>query len=161
MCYTTDVIGSCAFGLECNSFKEPDSLFIKYGQKVFTRNTMDQIKDIFTNSFPRLALQLRLKSTSTDVSNFFRNVVNETVSYRERNNISRKDFLQLLIDIKNCKDEETFQINGKLTLFNTSLIGFRNTVYCNVTISENFFLISVYFSLHKHTEYLFSNWTVS
>lgn len=33
--YTTDGIGSCAFGLDCNTLKNPDSDFRKYGDKIF------------------------------------------------------------------------------------------------------------------------------
>lgn len=35
--FTTDVIGSCAFGLDCNSLKNPNSDFRKYGDKIFQR----------------------------------------------------------------------------------------------------------------------------
>lgn len=35
------------------------------------------------------------------VSDFFMNVVKDTVEYREKNNIDRKDFMQLLIQLKN------------------------------------------------------------
>jgi cytochrome P450 family 6 len=51
-------------------------------------------------------------------------MVEETVNYRERNNITRKDFLQLLIQIKNkvnLEDEnEILEVNGQENLENKS-----------------------------------------
>lgn len=35
--FATDVIGSCAFGLDINSLKNPNSDFRKYGDKIFQR----------------------------------------------------------------------------------------------------------------------------
>ncbi|GLV39532.1 Cytochrome P450 6a9 [Carabus blaptoides fortunei] len=55
---TTDTIGSCAFGLDCNSLKDPDTEFRRYGKK-------------------------------------------QTVEYREKNKVHRRDFLDLLIRLKN------------------------------------------------------------
>ena len=38
---------------------------------------------------------------STDVEDFMKSVVSQNLEYREKNNISRKDFFQLLIQLRN------------------------------------------------------------
>lgn len=48
-----------------------------------------------------------------DINDFFMKVVDDTVEYREKNNYSRNDFLQLLIDIKNNKDGQAAEHRGK------------------------------------------------
>ncbi|KAJ8936054.1 hypothetical protein NQ318_004955 [Aromia moschata] len=104
--FSTDVIGSCAFGIECNSFKEPDSSFRIYGKKVFEETALEAIKGHFCNNFGALARLLGIKMISTDVSNFFTKMVEDVVSYREKNNVIRKDFMQLLIDLKNKNNDD-------------------------------------------------------
>jgi cytochrome P450 family 6 len=51
-------------------------------------------------------------------------MVEETVNYRERNNITRNDFMQLLIQIKNKvkldEDNESFEQSDLGTLENNS-----------------------------------------
>ncbi|CAH0555970.1 unnamed protein product [Brassicogethes aeneus] len=110
--FTTDVIGSCAFGLECNSFKE-DSEFRRYGKKVFQSSYSKMAKMNFAGAFPGLARMLNVKISQQDVSDFFINVVRDTVKYRKENNVTRKDFLQLLIDLEK---EDTDGDSNSLTL---------------------------------------------
>lgn len=112
-CYTVDVIGSCAFGLECNSFKEQDSPFLKYGKKVFNIQPLQQIITMFTLTFPNLSKILHLKTLPTDVAKFYYDVVSETVDYRLKNNSTRKDFLQLLLDIKEDHGDPTGETKGE------------------------------------------------
>ena len=113
-CYTTDIIGSCAFGLECNTFKEEDSPFRKYGKKVFTTTTFRRLQFTFAINFPKIAHVLNLRTVPKDIADFFTKVVRDNVAYREKNNYSRKDFMQLLIDLKNNKlaQEEGYQHDG-------------------------------------------------
>ncbi|XP_018578417.1 cytochrome P450 6a2-like, partial [Anoplophora glabripennis] len=99
--FSTDIIGSCAFGLDCNSFEEPNSPFRVYGKKVFRPTALDQINILISFSFPNLARILGIRIVKKDVSDFFIKVVEDTISYREKNNVSRNDFMQLLLEMKN------------------------------------------------------------
>ncbi|KAL7026342.1 hypothetical protein ACKWTF_013875 [Chironomus riparius] len=96
--YMTDVVGNVAFGLEMNAISKPDSKFRQMGRKVFkTRNFMAQVL-LFTN-FRNLARLLGIRLFPKDVSDFFREIVKETVKYRRENNIERNDALNLLMKI--------------------------------------------------------------
>ncbi|KAI7815466.1 cytochrome p450 [Rhyzopertha dominica] len=101
VCFTTDVIGSCAFGIECNSFKDQNNPFRKYGNLIFENTVLDNLKEMFMFCLPELSLLLRFKVIKPQASDFFMKLVNETVNYRKNNNYIRNDFLQLLIDIRN------------------------------------------------------------
>lgn len=110
--YSTDIIGSCAFGLECNSFEDPNSAFLQNGRKIFQRSTLENLKNMFMMSFPYLASFLGLRLLSKDVSDFYYDIVRKTVTYRKKNNVVRPDFLQLLIEI--LQDDEDSHYTGKL-----------------------------------------------
>nr|CAH7754535.1 unnamed protein product [Callosobruchus chinensis] len=100
--FTTDVIGSVAFGLECNSLKDPNSTFRKYGKKVFEPSFIRRIKMWVMLFTPKHVLKkFGFKSTDADVEKFFLSTVKDTIRYREQNNIFRKDFMHLLIQLKN------------------------------------------------------------
>lgn len=100
--YTTDSIGSCAFGIECNSLKNPDSEFRRQGKKNFEPGTLESIKLLGVLMLSRKVLTaLRVKQTNSEIEKFFMNIVKETVEYREKNNVQRKDFMHLLLQLKN------------------------------------------------------------
>ncbi|XP_030388364.1 cytochrome P450 6a2 [Scaptodrosophila lebanonensis] len=98
--FTTDVIGTCAFGIECNTLRTPETDFRKMGQKAFTETRHGPAITAFQFSFPALARRLRMRAIPQDVHEFFMRLVAETVLYREKNNIKRKDFMDMLIELK-------------------------------------------------------------
>jgi cytochrome P450 family 6 len=122
--YSTDIISSCAFGIQCNCLKTPDAEFRQWGKKIFDPSIRNIVAGFLLQFFPRLLSVLRLDPIDPKVSKYFRNMFEETVNYRERNNITRKDFLQLLIQIKNkvnLEDENEFlEVNGQGNLENRS-----------------------------------------
>jgi cytochrome P450 family 6 len=99
--FSTDVIASFAFGLQCNCLKNPDAEFRKWGRKIFETNIKTGIRDLATFVAPALASILKIPFVPRDVTHYFKKMVEETVEYRENNNVKRNDFIQLLIQMKN------------------------------------------------------------
>ncbi|KAK9874852.1 hypothetical protein WA026_005668 [Henosepilachna vigintioctopunctata] len=106
--FTTDIIGTCAFGIECNSLENPDNEFREKGRKAFQvpNKASSSIFRLFLDKSPKLIKFLNIKLVPQDINDFFMSVVKNTIEYREKNNVSRKDLLQLLIDMKNKKDDK-------------------------------------------------------
>lgn len=99
--FTTDVIGNVAFGLESNSLKDADSMFRKMGLKFFHFDRIRQLKALMVISFQTIAKTLKIGFTPKDVSDFFIATIRDTVDYRKKNKIERKDFLDLLMKVNN------------------------------------------------------------
>lgn len=94
--YSTDVIGSCAFGIECNSLEEEISRFHEMGKSIFTVNGF--FKNQFCTTFPNLAKRLGIKLYPKWLTDFYIDVVRKTVNHRDANpSEQRKDFLNQMM----------------------------------------------------------------
>ncbi|BFG06192.1 cytochrome P450 6a2 [Drosophila madeirensis] len=111
--FTTDVIGTCAFGIECNTLRTPITDFRTMAQKAFTEMRHGQLLTFFIFSFPQLARKLRMRTIPEDVHQFFMRLVNDTVAVREKENFKRHDFMDMLIEMKQ---------KGRVTLDNGEVI---------------------------------------
>ncbi|XP_076273991.1 putative cytochrome P450 6a14 [Rhynchophorus ferrugineus] len=102
--FTIDIVGSCAFGIECNSLEHFDNIFIKYGRKVFERK---RLRLMLLQLLPwNVLAYFGYKSDGRDVSRFFSDFVARTIAYRETNAIYRKDFLQLMLETNDPGEEK-------------------------------------------------------
>ncbi|GLV36767.1 Cytochrome P450 6a2 [Carabus blaptoides fortunei] len=99
--FTTDIIGSCAFGIDCNCLKMPNTDFRKYSQMALAPRGVDKIRVLLSFFFPNVSRFFKIAMIPPIVSKFFIGTVAETVKYREENNIIRKDFMHLCIQLKN------------------------------------------------------------
>lgn len=108
--FTTDVIASCAFGLDSNSIKNPDSEFRQHGRNIVENISLWRlIKMRIAMTFPWLIKLKIIGRFSLPSSDFFFKLTGDTIEYREKNGVIRNDFVDLLIKIKNNKsllDEE-------------------------------------------------------
>lgn len=99
--YFLTITGTCAFGINCNSLTDPNAEFRTMGKRVFDLPGSIMVKHFFMSSFKHLAIALRMRGVHKDVSTFFLGIVKETVEYREKHNVKRNDFMDLLIQLKN------------------------------------------------------------
>nr|XP_017007361.2 LOW QUALITY PROTEIN: probable cytochrome P450 6a14 [Drosophila takahashii] len=110
--FTTDVIGSCAFGLECNSLQDPNAEFRAKGRMIFERRRHPKLIQAFLFTNAKLAKKLRMKIFPDDVTEFFMSAVRNTVDYRLKNNIKRNDFIDQLIELRAENEEAAGKGNG-------------------------------------------------
>ncbi|KAG6800701.1 cytochrome P450 6a14 [Apis mellifera caucasica] len=98
--FTTDVIGSCAFGINTNSLLEEDSEFRRMGKKIFSPSLKLMIGNICKVFFPSLYEVIGNIFTMKDVDEFFINLVSDTMKYRKDNDTVRSDFINMLMQLK-------------------------------------------------------------
>lgn len=74
-CYSTDIIGSCAFGLNCNTFKDLDSPFRSITNKIFSKTIWETLTLIIAINFQDLGSKwIITKFKRNIIVHFFRNV---------------------------------------------------------------------------------------
>ncbi|KAK9696324.1 Cytochrome P450 [Popillia japonica] len=102
--FTTNVIGSCAFGLECNCcncFKNPNNEFRHYSRKFFEGGIGSVLRTTLTLSFPSICKKLGVIVFPKETTKFYMDVIQNIIDFREKNDVKRNDFVQLLLNIKN------------------------------------------------------------
>ena len=98
--FTTDVIGTCAFGIETNALKNPNAEFRTMGRNVFSPGPFRSTMALISEVLPQIRKILPVNPMRPDVADFFRKMFNDNVQYRENNKVVRHDFLDLLIQLK-------------------------------------------------------------
>jgi len=80
--YTTDVIASCAFGINGNSLKDPDAEFMRNIRTVFMFSVTTGLAMLTSFFAPFIKSLFRLKFMDDKTNNYLRQVVWSTVEYR-------------------------------------------------------------------------------
>lgn len=111
--FTTDVIGSTAFGINCNSLANPDSEFRRMSKRIFGGSLMNLLRQFVVFFMPKISKSLNIKDTDPEVEEFFLGMVRDTVQHRIANNVTRNDFLQLLIELKKKGSEDATEYTKK------------------------------------------------
>lgn len=98
--YSTDVIGTCAFGIKMNAISDRSSAFRMYGKKMLAPSFKSFARIVCQMISPRLFRALRFQDFSRDSVNFYRSVVRDTFAYRETNDLDRQDIVHYLMRAK-------------------------------------------------------------
>lgn len=146
--FTMDVIGSCAFGIECNSLFGEQKQFHEMGLKVFKEPRHSRLVVMFFSTFKRLAKALHVKTVRDDVSEFFLGVVRDSIATRKSQNLLRNDFMDILIKLMKNGSNDNDLDNDGLTMnevaaqaFVFFLAGFETSstlmTFCMFELSQN------------------------
>jgi cytochrome P450 family 9 len=126
--FTVDIIATCAFGIEVNSFENPGNEFYDLAMRVMNRGGLKSLlKFIGFKLFSKLMKFMKIELMEREVSSFFRSFVNDSFEHRRKNKIVRNDMINLLIEAvdyspKHWTNDEI--IAQCMTFF---LAGFRTT----------------------------------
>lgn len=94
--FATDVIGRVTIGIECNTLNSPTELreMAKLAMQPYLKYPWNSL----TIAYPGFSRLLGLRKHPRVVSDFFVNIIAQTIQYRQENPGPRNDYLQLLID---------------------------------------------------------------
>lgn len=99
--FTTDTIGRCAFGLDCNTLADSDSAFRRTGRDIFTPTRRSTILNfVRLIGLGRLLDVFRIRGMPSRIYDFFDNLFRTTIEQHESGETNRNDFVALLVKLK-------------------------------------------------------------
>lgn len=110
------VIASVAFGIDVDAIKDPNNEFRVCGRKIFETNFKNGFRMVLNYFAPKIMTFLRMKCVDESVEKFIISVVKQNLEYREKNNVSRKDLFQLLMQLRNSgtvQSDDQWETDGK------------------------------------------------
>ncbi|XP_058056469.1 probable cytochrome P450 9f2 [Anopheles bellator] len=96
--FTNDVIATCAFGIQVDSFRDEQNEFFRYGKDI-TNFSRPQVflKMMAYQVFPSLMARLQVDLFDRQHVAFFTDALRQSVAARERHGIVRPDMVHLLM----------------------------------------------------------------
>ncbi|KAH8396590.1 hypothetical protein KR215_000901 [Drosophila sulfurigaster] len=114
--YAIDIIGSVIFGLDVDSFSSPNNEFRACSDTLLKNGSvLMKIHNMCVFIFPPLARLMNRLGYENEVLTRLRDIMRRTIEFREKNNVVRRDLLQLLIRLRNTgkigdDDDEVWNI---------------------------------------------------
>nr|QRY28566.1 cytochrome P450 CYP6CY6 [Sitobion avenae] len=99
--YSTDVIGTCAFGLKLDAINDDESPFRKHGKSIFAPSLRQLFRELCVLISPALVKLVRVKDFPKEATDFFHAAFKETMTYRLENKIVRNDLVHCLMQARN------------------------------------------------------------
>ncbi|CAH1395676.1 unnamed protein product [Nezara viridula] len=110
--FTADVTASCGFGIEPQALKNPDWEFSDIGREFFDPNKMNMLIILLRFSIPHVFYWLKLGTVTNKVRHFFLSTTEKILHQRRSTGVVRKDFVQLLLQLK---EKGTVEIDSRET----------------------------------------------
>ncbi|KXJ75238.1 hypothetical protein RP20_CCG012089 [Aedes albopictus] len=102
-----EVIGSCAFGIEVDSFNDPDNEFDRAAKYLMSQSDIRKVaRFLLVMVLPKICKVFGMELFDEKYKRLFRRLVSETMLNREKDGISRPDLIQLLLLARRGKLED-------------------------------------------------------
>lgn len=98
--FSSDAVGSWAFGLKLNTFKNENSEFRMHAKKIFHPTIKQMLIHLLTSICPRLAKAFKLHHCQSDSSKFFHSMFSDVIKFRNENQVIKHDLTQTLLDAR-------------------------------------------------------------
>lgn len=98
--FTTDMIGTTAYGLQVNSLNDPNAEFRRHGRRIFESSARRAIDFVVLFFAPYLAKPLRSRMFRRETEDFLRSAFWTTINHRMQSGAKRHDLIDLLIELK-------------------------------------------------------------
>lgn len=115
--FTTDIIGTCAFGIDCNTLAGENQDFLEMSKRVFKPVKSKLWRRLLTTIYPDLSRWLGLKSLDETVSHAYYTMIRQTVDLRRNSGLVRNDFLQLLLELETSGELSFDQMAAQMFVF--------------------------------------------
>lgn len=102
--YTTDVVSSCIFNADAESFTKEKPVIREMGRRIFQVTPYLMIMFMLYAFLPFLSKIKKIKFVPTDVEDFFIELIGQAVEQREKDQIKRDDYLAYLLSLRSKKE---------------------------------------------------------
>lgn len=132
--FTTDVVSTCVFAMDAESFTKEKPEIREVGRRIMKPDFSIILKFMLYGIFPILKKFVKFTFLPKDIEVFFTDLMNQALRYRRDNNITRADYLDHLIQMKEKKNlteldlaahTVTFFLDG----FDTSSVFIAHALY--------------------------------
>jgi len=100
------VIATTAFGTHSNSIDNSNAEFYNKGLQLTEFNGIRKLVLMGWVVAPKLMEALKIPFLPNDLKQFFTTIITENIKYREQNNKSRPDMIQLLLDERKSQKQK-------------------------------------------------------
>lgn len=140
--FTTEAVASCIFGIKADCLNNEKSKLREMSRQLFKPSAVTIMKVLLTSVIPSLKQIMKIQF----INKFFIDLINESIEYRTKHQISREDFLDYLITLQKKKNLSSTDLAGhSITFFSdgleTSSVTIAYTLYEVRNTSMEWFLV--------------------
>ena len=115
--FTTDVVSNCIFAVDAESFTRENSEIRANGRRLTVPSLKIILSFILLSFFPFLKKIVNFPVVPKDLEQFFVNLMDQALKYREESKTDRDDYLGYLISLKKKKQIESIDMAAHAGLF--------------------------------------------